>query len=179
MFEKEAKVLETGLGLFPDNIDLIWGKARLEISEGNIDKANELIDKYKYLCKQNGSSDSDIEIRIGSLYEEANSLDQAEDHYRTALKSNPNNYKRMNSLAFFLADHNKKAYEAEELAKKVLNVIPGDPTALHTQGLIRLKDGRYEEALKLLLAVKDSSLGGFPQLDQQIKEAKKAIADKN
>lgn len=70
---------------------------------------------------------------------------------------------------------------AEELAKKVLNVKPGDQTALHIQVLIRLKDGQYQEALKLLQAVKDSSLSVIPLLvlDPQIQEAKKTIANQN
>jgi cytochrome c-type biogenesis protein CcmH/NrfG len=94
------------------------------------------------------------------------------------VKLNPNNYQMMNSLGFFLATHAYSTVEAEELAGKVLAISPGNPTALHIVGLIRLKDGHYAEALKLLLAVRDSSLGGFPQLDLQISEAKKAIADK-
>jgi Flp pilus assembly protein TadD len=177
MFDKESKVIETGLKLFPDDIWLIRGQARLAISERNNGKANELIERYKFLNKQSGSSDSEIENSMGSLFEEANSLVKAEDHYRTALKLNPNNFRRMNELAYFLTIHAKNADEAEELAKKVLIIKPGDPTALHIKGLIRLKNGYYVEALKLLQAVKDSSLGGAPMLDQQIKEAKKAIAD--
>jgi hypothetical protein len=74
--EKEAQVLETGLKLFPDNIELIFDKARLSLAGKNTEKANELIERYKYLSKQNGQSDEDIQKMLDLLYEQAKSYDE-------------------------------------------------------------------------------------------------------
>ena len=178
MFDKEAKVLENGLKLFPDNMWLIRGQARLAISQGKIGKANELLNKYKHLIKQSGSSESEIESNLATLYEAANSLDQAEVHYRAALKLNPNNSQIMNELAYFLVSHDKNIEEAKALARKVLENNPGDLTALHVEGIIHFKDGKFQEALKILQAVKDSTtwVPTIIQINQQIQEVKKAVA---
>jgi cytochrome c-type biogenesis protein CcmH/NrfG len=109
----------------------------------------------------------------------ANSLDQAEVHYRAAMKLDPNNPSVMNDLAYFLVSHDKKKEEAEALARKVLENNPGDLTALHVVGIIHFKEGQLPEALKILQAVKDSSswVPTIIQIEQQIQEIKKAITN--
>ena len=178
MYDKESEVLENGLILFPDDIELIWRKARLLISKGDTKKATELILKYRWLSKHSGSSESGIENRIGALFEEANSFDQAEGHYRTALKLDPSNYSIMIDLAYFLVNHDRNIEEAQALTKIVLDNDPNNLDALYTEATIRLKEGKFQEAVDLLQAVKDGTLWvpTIIKVDQQISEAKKAVA---
>jgi tetratricopeptide (TPR) repeat protein len=75
MFNKEAKVLEAGLKLFPDNDKLIFDKARLAILGKKTEEANELIARYKLLSKQNGQSESDIQKMVDLLFQQAKSID--------------------------------------------------------------------------------------------------------
>jgi len=75
MLDKEAKIIETELKLFPDNIELIFDIARLALSGKNTGKANELIERYKYLSRQNGQSDGDIQKMLDLFYEQAKSYD--------------------------------------------------------------------------------------------------------
>ena len=84
----------------------------------------------------------------------------------------------MNELAYFLVSHDKNIEEAKALARKVLENNPGDLTALHVEGIIHFKDGKFQEALKILQAVKDSTtwVPTIIQINQQIQEVKKAVA---
>jgi tetratricopeptide (TPR) repeat protein len=149
-YDKEAKVLKTGLNLFPDDPGLIWNQARLAFSNGNTKKANELIIKYNYQSKRSGISESDINTNIGSLYEEADSLGKAEEFYRKALAFEPENAYGLNNLAYFLIDKDQNIDEGLELVDKALELIPNNIDFQDTKGWGLYKQGKYKEALDLL-----------------------------
>ena len=105
--EKEAKIYETGLELFPEYGDLIWVQALCTIGTGDTSKTTQLTNKLIEILTSLGNSSSDIESSLGYLYQQANLSDNAEEHRRAALKLDPNNYRRMNSLAAFLINYDK------------------------------------------------------------------------
>jgi tetratricopeptide (TPR) repeat protein len=177
MFEKEGKVLENGMKLFPNDIELIWSKGRDEISNGNPEIADELISKFRYLSKQAGLSESEIEERVGNLYEESKSFDKAEDHYRKALSLEPENPTRMNSLAYLLIDKNRNVIEGLELADKALKINPNNYEFLHTKGWGLFRLGKTKEALEQLKKSWDLIIGSNGTVYSHLEEVKKAIAN--
>ena len=175
--EKEAKVLEIGLKLFPDNYELIWGQAKLALSKGNSKRTQELINKYEYLCKRSGISESEIVSNMGSLFEEVDSLKRAEQYYRKALALEPDDAMMMNNLAYLLIDEGRNINEGLELIDKALIIRPDDYTMLNTKGWGLYKQGKFKEALQLLekswdLTPSYSGRGTYLHLE----EAKKAVA---
>jgi tetratricopeptide (TPR) repeat protein len=175
--DKEIMVLKTGLKLFPDDIKLKWRQARLALSNGNTKRAKEIISEYEYLCKRYGVSKSELKANLGSLYDEADSLNRAEEYYRQALALEPENALRLNSLASFLINKDRNINEGLKFVEKALELKPDNCDIIDTKGWGLFKQGKYEEALKLLEKSWDLS----PSLDWiyiyiHLQEVKKAIA---
>jgi tetratricopeptide (TPR) repeat protein/TolB-like protein len=175
--DKEAKVYETGLKLFPDDDSLIYSQAICAISKGDTAQEANLLTKLFKLSRDAKISESDIEESLGDMYSEANSLDKAELHYRNALKSDHNNYQKMNSLSFFLIHCDRNVDEVDSLSKKVLKIKPENLTAIWVQGLVCYKHGKYEEALNILQQDYAKNIVWNTTLDKDIKKVKKAIAN--
>jgi Tfp pilus assembly protein PilF len=84
------------------------------------------------------------------MYSEAGIPDIAEEYYRKALSLEPEKPLRMNNLAFFLIDKDRKIEEGLQLARKALKLNPDNYDCLHTRGWGLYKQGKYNEALDLL-----------------------------
>jgi tetratricopeptide (TPR) repeat protein len=177
MHDKEAKVYETGLNLFPDNMMILSLQAICAVATGDSLKATKLMKRCLKIVKDAGASEINIETLYGNLYEEANSFDKAEAHYRAALKLDPDNYLQIDNLTLFLIHHDRNVEEVDSLSKKVLKIKPGNLTALWVQGLIYYKRGKYEEALNILQEAYAKKIVWDPILDRDIKKVKKAIVN--
>jgi tetratricopeptide (TPR) repeat protein len=175
--DKEAMVYKTGLKLFPDDDSLIYGQTICAISKGDTTEETKLLTKLFKLSRDGKKSESDIEESLGDMYSGANSLDKAELHYRNALKSDQNNYKKMNSLSFFLIHYDRNVDEADSLSKKVLKIMPDSRTAIWVKGLVCYKHGQYEDALNILQQAYDKNIVWYTPLFNNIKKVKKAIAN--
>ena len=149
-YKKERKLYKKAEQDFPDDPDLIYRQAILALSEGNTKNANEYIDKYKFMLKQNSSSEADIMMSMGYLYLEAEILDKAEEYLRKALSLEPESPGRMNRLASFLIDNDRNINEGQELVDTALKSNPDNYSYLHTKGWGLYKQGKYKEALEIL-----------------------------
>ncbi len=175
MHEKEAKIYETGLKLFPDNEYLVYGQARCAIASGDTAKATGLIIKLLIIAKGQGVSAIAIEYWLGNLYNEAKSFDKAEEHYRAALKLDPDNYWRLNCLAYFLIYNDRNINEGMNLINNAIEIHPGEPLLLWTKSNGYYKQGKYKEALDLLQQVKANWQEINPKLDKDIQKVKDSI----
>ena len=85
--KKEKEVHELGLSLFPNYARIIQFQAICSFSQGDIDKANDFLSKYKSIGKNRSLwPESRILSGVGTIYAEANLLDKAESNYRQALE---------------------------------------------------------------------------------------------
>ena len=173
--EKEAKIYETGLKLFPDNGYLVYGQAMCAIATGDTAKSKVLIDNLIKLGKVQGASARLIETWLGYLYQEANSLNKAEEHFRAAFKMNPDNFSSMNNLARFLIYYDRDIDEGMNLINAALKINPGNRYISWNKGIGCYKQGKYQEALSLLQQIKDSWVEINPELDKDIQKIKDAI----
>jgi tetratricopeptide (TPR) repeat protein len=176
--DKEAKVYETGLKHFPDDEEIIYCQARCAIATNNSSQAAELINKLIKIVTEQGLPRSDIETGYGNLYNDANVPDKAEEHYRAALKLDPNNYSKINTLALFLIRHDRNVDETEELARRSLEIKPDNKNALYAQGLVKYKQRKYEEALNFMQQAYAKYEVWSPALSNDIKKVREAIANK-
>lgn len=149
-FDKEVKVLELGLKLFPDDNEFIWRQARLALLTMNTQRTKELIDKYEYLCSREGESESEINAKIGLLYGAADSLDRAEKYFRQALSLEPENPYGLHNLAWFLIDNDRNIKEGLEFIDKALELEPDDYNYMDTKGWGLYKQGKFMEAREIL-----------------------------
>jgi TolB-like protein/Tfp pilus assembly protein PilF len=160
-YKKEKKLYKKAEQDFPDDPDLIYNQAILKLTEGDTAGANRYIEKYKLILKDNSVSDADITAKLASIYSEADILDKAEEYYRKAhsmQSNNPgilnnmqtNNPLRLNNLAWFLIDKDRNINEGLELIDRVLKLQPENYLYLDCKGWGLYKQGKNEEALKVL-----------------------------
>jgi tetratricopeptide (TPR) repeat protein len=91
----------------------------------------------------------------------------------------PENTARINSLAYFLIDKDRNINEGLELVEKALAINPNSVSGLHIKGWGLYKQGKYQEALKILqkswdLRMKNAVYNHEAFL--HLEEAKKAVA---
>jgi tetratricopeptide (TPR) repeat protein len=176
MHEKEAKIYETGLKLYPDNLDLLYRQTRCALSTGDTNRAADLINKIIKLAKEREISQGFLESFFGNLYYETKSLVKAEEHFRAALKFEPDNCWRLNDLASFLFHNDKNISEGMNLINKAMEINPGDASGLlWTKGYGFYKQGRYREALDLLQQARTMFVGILPPLDKDIQNVKDSL----
>jgi TolB-like protein/tetratricopeptide (TPR) repeat protein len=149
-YEKEEKLYKKAEQDFPHDNVLICRQATLSLSLGDTVAANSYIRNYISQSKKRSASDGVIANMLARIYEEAGILNKAEKYYRQALSFEPDSPDRINSLAYFLIDKDQNVNEGLELADKTLNLNPEAYNYLNTKGWGLYKQGRYEEAMKLL-----------------------------
>jgi tetratricopeptide (TPR) repeat protein len=178
--KRENEVYELGLSVFPDHPIIISYQATCALSQGNTDKADYLITKYRSIRKNNSMwSESRILSGVGTIYEGANLFDEAEFNYRQSLKLDPRSPVKMNNLAWFLIDNDINVNEGVNLIQKSLEISPDNWYSLDTKGWGLYKQGRYAEALKVLTDAWDLRPSYYHEGYQHIEEVKKALASQN
>ena len=182
-YKKENIIYKKAEQYFPDNADLIYRQAILLLSERDTDAANQYIEKYISLCKDNSASEEAITMSIAEIYTEAGILNKAEEYYRYAILLDPKNLLGINNLAYFLIDNDRDKNEGLDLVEKALLLSPDNYSLLDTKGLGLYKLGKFQEALEILqnswdLRMKNAIYSHKAYL--HLEEAKKAaVSQKN
>jgi tetratricopeptide (TPR) repeat protein len=178
-YKKEKTLYKKAEQDFPDDPDLVHWQAVLSLTEGDTNGANQYIEKYISVCKDNSDPEANIMTNLASVYSESGILNKAEEYYRKALSLEPEKPDRLNNLAYFLIDKNRNINEGLKLIDKALGLSPDGYNLVHTKGWGLYKQGKYKEALELL----EKSWDLKPMYDHEIylhiQEVKKAIANKN
>jgi tetratricopeptide (TPR) repeat protein len=149
-YKKEKKLYKKAEQDFPDDPAIIYRQAVLALSEGKTKDANDYIEKYESIIKENSASEAAIATNLGAIYSEAQILDKAEEYYRKALSLKPENLNLLNALAYFLINKDRNINEGLELISKALESSPENYNYLHTKGWGLYKQGKYKEALEIL-----------------------------
>jgi tetratricopeptide (TPR) repeat protein len=149
-FIKEDELYKKAQQYFPFHDTLLYRQAILSLTKGDTIAANQYIEKYISIRKDNSVSEASINTSLAIIYSEAEILDKAEEYYRKALSLEPEKPLRMNDVAYFLIDKDRNLKEGMELVNKALELNPEDYNYMHTKGWGLYKQGKYKEALEIL-----------------------------
>jgi tetratricopeptide (TPR) repeat protein len=149
-YNKEEKLYKKAEEEFPDNINLCYYQATLELTQKDTISANKTIEKIIAWCKENSLTQEQITVGCANLYSAAGLLGKAEVYYRQALSFHPELQTHMNNLAYFLIKNDRNINEGLEITEKVLKNNPDAMNALHNKGWGLYKQGKYREALEIL-----------------------------
>ncbi len=149
-YKKEARVYRLAEKDFPDDLELIGRQGILALSQGDTIAANRSFKRFSTIMRNMYFPEATITSLLAYGYNEAGFPDKAEESYRLALYLDSGNPDRVNSLAYFLIDRDRKIDEALKLIDKVLLVSPENFMYLHTKGWGLYKQGKYEEAVDAL-----------------------------
>ena len=147
---KEKKLYKRAEKDFPDETVILFRQCVLALSEDKTKAADEYLENYITILKNNSTSEAVIATNLGLIYSEADLHDKAEEYYRQALTLEPGNPYRLNNLAWFLIDKDRNVNEGLELIEKVLEISPEAYGYLHSKGWGLYKLGKYQESLEVL-----------------------------
>lgn len=174
--KKETELYETGLKLFPDNVDCLWGEARCAIATGDTAKSRVLTDRLLKIGKKLNVSAITMEYFLGLLYNQAKSPDKAEEHLRRSLSLDPGRADSKYNLAVFLINSGRDVNEGMDLINATSKISPPEGYILWSKGNGYYSQGKYKEAFELLQMVKDRWLEINIALDRDLQKAKEAAA---
>jgi tetratricopeptide (TPR) repeat protein len=147
---KEKKLYKKAEVDFPEDPYLTGRQAILSFSQGDTVSGNHFIGKLVAVLKTLSVSESTIASLLAYVFNEAGVLDKSEESYRQALSFEPNNPRRLNSLAYFLIDSDRDIQEGLELVDQALETVPENYHCLETKGWGLFKQGQVLEALEFL-----------------------------
>jgi TolB-like protein len=179
--KEEKEIYKIGLSIFPDNQDIISSQAICALSQGNIKEANEYIAVYKKCIKESGYTESILEFYLGKIYQEANLVNKAIEHFRNAHNLEPQNLSYIRYLAWLLIDNDINVSQGMEFVYDALEQKPENNQLvahlLHAQGWGYYKQGKYQEALQALETAKEKFYFYDYETYQNIQVVKQAIAN--
>jgi len=149
-YKKEARVYKQAEKDFPDDLELIGSQGILALSQGDTITANRSFKRFSTIMRNMSFPEATITSLLAYGYNEAGFPDKAEEFYRLSLSLDSGNPDRVNSLAYFLIEKDRKIDEALKLINKVLNSNPENFIYLHTKGWGLYKQGKYQEAVDVL-----------------------------
>jgi tetratricopeptide (TPR) repeat protein len=132
----------------------------------------EALDRQLLAIRRRIAGEQDAEtlwaaIELSVLYSSDQKYAQAEDVYRQALQSAPNNVYLLNGYAWLLLtakDHReRRPGEALELARRASRLSPANVFLLNTLGLAELRNGHWDEAIEALNSSVKAYDGSQPQ----------------
>ncbi len=83
---------------------------------------------------------------LGDTYFQLKDNEHSDEAYEKALKIEPSNALVLNNYAYYLSLRNINLEKAEQMAKKAVELDPGNGSNQDTYGWVLFKLGRYEEA---------------------------------
>jgi tetratricopeptide (TPR) repeat protein len=178
-YQKEKKLYKKAEKDFPGDKIIIERQAILSLTLKKENAANEYIEKYESILKDDGVSQAIITTSLAGIYAEAGILDKSEQYFRQALSLEPENPARMNNLAYFLIDRDRNIDDGLELIEKALKISPDNYIYLHTKGWGLYKKNEFQEALNILQKSWDlirQNGGYYHDLFIHLEAAKKAVA---
>jgi Tfp pilus assembly protein PilF len=83
---------------------------------------------------------------LGDTYFQLKDHENSDEAYENVLKIEPNNVLVLNNYAYYLSLRGENLEKAESMAKKAVELEPGNSSYQDTYGWVMFKLGKYEEA---------------------------------
>jgi tetratricopeptide (TPR) repeat protein len=178
--EREKEISDIALSVIPNNSNWFYYRmAVCNLSQGKTAEANEALVKYRAKHKELGTPETNLELYLGQLYEEARIMDQAEMHFRKAYELSPQRAGWNYELARFLINNDINVNEGMEIISKGIQNWPEVEGFLQLKGWGLYKQRKYEESVQLLGEMWDKNIGFNAELYNHLLEARQALANQN
>jgi adenylate cyclase len=149
-YRKEKRLYAKAEKDFPDNYVLNYQKGLLTLAEGDTAGARRYLLKAERQAKENSWTDANIASQMAMGLSDIGKNEMAEEYYRKALSFEPDDPVRMNDLALLLIDSERNIEEGMDLVNRALDIKPDNYLFLHTKGWGLYRQGKYEDACKML-----------------------------
>jgi tetratricopeptide (TPR) repeat protein len=151
---------EQALELFP-NQGIFWffnGYAYL--MKKDFDKAILSLEESKKLSSENKQLINDINMMLGDSYNGLGDHVKSDAAYEAVLASDPDNASVLNNYSYYLSLRKEKLDRAKQMAGKLIEKHPDNPTYLDTYAWILYMMEDYQQARKYLEKAAKNSTNG-------------------
>jgi TolB-like protein len=182
--KEEREIYSIYQNLFPEDTEILGNMATCFLSRGDIAAANEYIRKIRSRFDDGLSGQKSLEITLGSIYQDANFLDKAEEYFREAYdqdhkKTDPGRKGFREAdyrLARLIILDDTDISEGMEIVNRNLDINPDDWYFLGLKGWGLYKLGKYDEAIKVLKMADQKSVYFDFEVYQHIQEVEKTLS---
>lgn len=116
-----------------------WAYLNMEQKLDAVEQYRQAID---HMTPPDANKVSQLWGNMGDIYYQLDSLEQTWECYEKAVKYNPTNYAALNNYAYYLSVANRDLSKAEQMALKVIQKYPDNPTYLDTYAWILHLEGQ-------------------------------------
>jgi AraC-like DNA-binding protein/tetratricopeptide (TPR) repeat protein len=179
-FRKERKLIREWEKYNPGDPGILHQRASLALSEKDVVKAGKYIERYSSACKKEFSaSEAEIQERVGRIYYDTGIMDTAEEYYRKAVLSDPDNPARLFRFAGFLTETGRSPGEVPGMMDKAMQFARNNVdyyNYLDEKGWGLYKQGRVGEAMAIIEKAWNEAPFKLYALRSHLEEVKKAAA---
>ncbi len=148
------------LEIFPNQGRLWFMEGLGHYSKSDFVSARESLEMAEKYIVDKTAMRSDILSTLGDTYNSLELYEKSDEVYEEALSMNPNNEHVLNNYSYYLSLRNERLDEAAEMCEKLMQMSPDNSTYQDTYAWVLYKQGKYDEALELIVkAVVDSESG--------------------
>jgi len=145
--KQEEKIFNEGRELWPDQkATFDYWQAICAVSRGDSTDAGFYLGEIDKALEQRGWPETYVWLWHAGVYEKAESFRMAENYYRKAVASRPDDPYLLDDFARFLIDSNVNIGEGLELITPIVEEYPENASFLYTYALGLFKTEKYEEA---------------------------------
>jgi len=145
--KQEEKIFNEGRKLWPDQkATFDYWQAICAVARGDSTDARYYLGEIDIMLEQKGWPDTFVWLWYAGVYDEAGSYVLAENYYRKAVESRPDDPYLANDLAMFLISRDVNVIEGMDLITPIVEENPGNAPFLYTYALGLFKTEKYEEA---------------------------------
>ena len=148
----DAMIKDAGaaLELFPSNPAFYYYLGIAHMQKKNYEDAIEILETGKLMIFSSEGGVTDFQTLLGDAYQAIGDYHNSEINYEDVLKKQPDNVYVLNNYSYYLALRKKKLDKAREMARKAVELSPGEYNYEDTYGWVLFQSGDYEEALEWL-----------------------------
>ena len=147
------QTLQQGLKRFPDNPAILFAMAYTHHVQQEHENAlpflNTIIEQVK--SSEGERLSAGFYLLHGSVLERMHRFNEAEMVFEECLSIYPNHHQALNYLAYMWAEQNRALELAERYVKRALDLDPDNGAYLDTLGWIFYRQGKYSEALEIII----------------------------
>jgi len=132
------------VSLDPESSQLISRLALSQLSAQNVEESTNTLKSWlKTHPKATG-----IRLLLAEIYHKIGDKQNAVTYYESVLNDDPKNARVLNNLAWLLMS--SAPQKAEEYSKKAMDLVPENPQAMDTMGMVLLNSGKIDQSINYL-----------------------------
>ncbi|NDK57121.1 tetratricopeptide repeat protein [Pontibacter sp. BT213] len=145
-----VKHSDQALELFPNQAIFWFYNGTGHLIEKNFDKAVKALEHGKRLSVAEPELVAQFNMQLGDGYNSLKDYKKSNESYDAVLAQDANNEHVLNNYSYFLSVRNENLAKAKEMASRLVEKFPNNPTYLDTYAWVLYKSGNYKDALKYL-----------------------------